>query len=217
MSSSSHIVSAGGVHDFVNEWLGIIFGNYYLRNSHGMKDWRLLENMPLDGERDHAGNKEPSNVISFQVNRKTAPPVTQSNRHIYRRVNKLVVQHCIETALSLPGFYAFLREMTALGKEFPVAFENDSRLKNGSNNLISGYWEKVKPSLYDVALGQSDNMTADMSAANGIASITEQEANSEKSNQLSAQPPFKKAMNKIQQDYQHALSSRPTPTPTLTR
>lgn len=218
MGSSSHIVSAGGVHDFVNDWLAVIFGNHYLKNSHGMKDWRLLENLPLDGlDRDRVGNKAPSNVISFQVNRKTAPPVVQNNQHIYRRVNKIVIQHCIENSLSLPGFYAFLREMTALGKEFPVSFDQDERLKNGCNDLIAGYWDKVRPSLHDVALGQSDNMAADLSAANGIASIAEQEANSEKSNQLSAQPPFKKAMNKIQQDYQHTLSSKPTPTPSLTR
>src|SRR3990167_10639677 len=101
MSTSTHIVSAGGVHDFVADWLAIIFGNYHLKNSQGIKDWRLLESLSLEGlEGYRLKGREPSNVISFHVNRKTTPPITQNNRHIYRRVNKIVVHACIETMLS---------------------------------------------------------------------------------------------------------------------
>jgi hypothetical protein len=208
--TDSNIITAGGVHDFVARWLGVIYGNAYLRHA-AHKDWRLLENMPLEGL--EARHKQ-SNVISFHVNRKTHPPVAQTHRSIYRLITSLVVAHCIESDLSLPGFYTFLRLVTGVQESYPEAFANDQRLQAACNDLIIGYWEKVKPSLHDVVYGQSDNMQMDAAAVEGIHQITQEEPSSDKSNQLKAQPPFKK---RIQADLKQALSSRPTPTPSLGR
>lgn len=212
-STDTDIVFAGGrVYRFVLRWLGIIFGNAFLRDSQGIKDWRLLENFSIDEmENRYLQSEQPSNVISFRVNRKTHPPLATQNRHIYRAINKLVVQHCIQSALTLPGFYAFLRAMTEVQTNYVEAFAIDERLISGWNDLITGYWEKIRPSLHDVTYGQSADMAADMTALQGINQLTQEEANSGKEEQLTAQPPFKKL---IQADLKQAFTSKPTPTPT---
>lgn len=196
---ASDLMVGEQVHDFVNRWLQVVISTIYMNNTNGRKDWRLLEDMPV-----HPGEK-PSNVISFSVNRKTQPPTTDY-RSIYRTISRLVIEHCIDSPLSLPGFYAFLRSMSRL----EINKISDEKLNTAADDLITGYWERVKPSTYDVS-----NANAEEAAAiQGIEQMAEQ--SSEKDLSLKAQLPFK-AANKIKQNLQQVLGSRPGATPTLTR
>ncbi len=209
-STRSDNIIFGNVYDFVGRWISLILSLRSSRNTN--KDWRLLERLSSEEFAAYSqhgmGN---SKVVSFSVNRVTQP-LAQQNRYIYNIVSECVEQHCIGQQLTLPGFYAFLKNMMKIEKTHADVFEEEQRLKVACNDLITGYWEKVKPSLYDATHGVSDNMTADASAVQGIEQLLEEVPDSGKANDLDPRPPFKKT---IQADLRQTLGSRPTPTPTL--
>ncbi len=210
MPNSQHSI-AGNVHDFVREWLLLILSIIHRHGDAHEKDWQLLEHLSHDEYLAYS-RQSGSNVVSFAINKATKPE-KDPFRHVYRAVSELVGRHCIDHQLTLPGFYAFLREMLFIEKTYPEAYAEDKRLKAGANALVTGYWEKVKPSLYDVTNGVSDDMTSDLSAIQGISQLIEEQS-AGPSNDLDPRPPFQK---QIQADLQQALGSRPSPTATLTR
>ena len=208
MSGRSDSIVCGNVHDFVQEWLEFVLVDVYRRNSKdAAKDWQLLESLS-SSEYEAFSQQKNSNVISFQVNRKTQPQGQSSDRHVVRLINQLVKKYCVDSELTLPGFYAFLREMTAIEEQFQFS----ETLKIAKNALILGFWNKVRPKLYDVVHGFSDNMATDMAAIEGINQLTSSEENSAPKNDLDPKLPFAQV---VQADLQQAMGSRPTPTPGL--
>lgn len=210
MSKTTPEIISGNVHSFVYHWLKILLANRHVRGSY-YKDWDILQNLTIE----ELSKRDESNIISFNVNRKTHPP-TKFNQYVYRSVTNLVKTHCIDSDLSLPGFYAFLRKILDVQKQYQASFKEDQQLTNGCNTLIAGYWNEVKPSLHDVAYGQSENMSADRQALAGIdQAMQQQEPHSEYSNDLDPKLPFQ-AMKTIKADLQQVLGSKPTATPTPT-
>ena len=120
LPSSDQIIS-GDVPDFVRRWIEFVLGDLHRRSNDVAKDWQLLEKLS-SGEFEAYSKRSDSNVISFKFNRKTRPN-SSSNQHIVRMINRLVNKYCIDSELTLPGFYAFLREITALQEQFPDAFK----------------------------------------------------------------------------------------------
>ena|SRR3990167_3284806 len=214
---SNRVISCGATHPFVNRWIQFVLSNSANREAF-VKDWGLLERLPQEEYAIYSHHsKEKSNVISFQVNRKTHPK-ENPHQHVIHLISQVVKKYCIDSELTLPGFYAFLREIMGIQKQFPGAFEcidtNENRFTEVVNDLITGYWNEVRPNVQDVVYGQSNDMTADMSAIQGIQQISEESHG--KQNQLNAQLPFK-AVNKIKNEMNNILGSQPTQTPTFSR
>lgn len=117
-AQGSDSIISGGVHDFVRRWIEFVLGNTYRHVSNVGKDWELLES--LTTKQVEILKCPNSNVIPFQVNRKTSK--IGNDRHVIHLINKLIKQYCIDSELTLPGFYAFLRSVTIVMERFPEAF-----------------------------------------------------------------------------------------------
>ncbi|OGT46425.1 MAG: hypothetical protein A3F17_08565 [Gammaproteobacteria bacterium RIFCSPHIGHO2_12_FULL_41_15] len=214
---SNVTITSGAVYPFVAQWLTLL----RIQAVSVYKDWAFLEALPKEVLAQHReGN---TNVISFNnANRKLSISTEHSN--VYHAVTKQVKFFCIDHMLTLPGFYAFLKELTAIQQKHQSVFNQDNRLQEGCNELIEGYWNAVKPGLHDVAFGQtydqSQALSEQVTAIQQLDSLIQQhevkEAKSEKSLDLDPQLPFR-AMKKIKADLQQTLGLGSKPTPTLTR
>ncbi len=206
--NNSESFVGGNTPDFVRTWLKIILVNS--SSPEIDKDWNLVQNTPRN-----AASNTGATILSFTHNRVTKQPIQGFSR-AYREVTSQVKMHCIGQQLTLPGFYAFLRDMNQLRnlQHFGIAIESDFRLKTGFNNLIIGYWNLVRPSVTDFALGASNSMHADAQAIAGIQHEMKRLDSGGKQDQLQAKLPFKE---RIQNELSHALESRPMSSPTLCR
>lgn len=196
-------------YDFVNRWVSIILGNAHLRYTIAEKDWMTLESLSSE---EFCAYKASSNIIPFNGNRTTHPGVQQ---HVYSAVGNLVELHCIDKALTLSGFYAFLKDMLACKKQHIDVFQQDQRLGKACNDLITGYWNEVRPSVSDAQYQDVHEMSQDAEALQNIEQLAQ--TNSRPENDFDPKVPFMKSLaQQAKQEKSHVLGSQQASTPTLT-